>query len=87
MITLKNGKALATVLITALLVGCGASPRENFYTLPIDRTSIHPFDGSSTVARIVVGPITLPEMVDLVRRGPVLVLFATIVFGSMDGLA
>ena len=64
----------ASILIAALLLGCGASPRENFYMLPTDRTSTCPFDGASTPARIVVGPITLPEIVDrpqfVVRVGP-----------------
>ena len=66
---------LATsVLIAALFVGCVTSPRETFYTLPSDRTSIRPFNGSSIANRIVVGPITLPELIDrpqfVVRVGP-----------------
>jgi hypothetical protein len=64
----------ASILIAALLLGCGASPRENFYTIPTDRTSIRPFNGSSTADRTVIGPITLPGLVDrrqfVVRVGP-----------------
>lgn len=59
----------ATHLITALIcaagAGCASAPKENFYILsgsaPIERTQIV---ASMPTIRIVVGPVTIPEIVD-----------------------
>jgi uncharacterized protein len=62
-----------TALMAGLFVaGCGGSPKASFYTLSPD-ASLQPLAGSSSL-RLVVGPVTVPELVDrpqiVTRRAP-----------------
>ena len=59
------------VVLTAILVGCGSSPKANFYTLSSDTA---PAIGDSRTAQIIaISPIAVPEMLDrpqfVVRTG------------------
>lgn len=66
MMTLSNYlRSAGAVLWVGLLVGCGSTPQTHFYTLQAPL----PADAGSSLAAatqpgIVLGPVTLPEMVD-----------------------
>ena len=52
-------------MLMIMLIGCNTSPKEYFYTLSPKRAVAKRSDVDSiTVSSIVVGPITLPEIVD-----------------------
>ena len=75
-----------SIVIAGLLLGCGASPWENFYTIPTDRTSIRPFNGSSTADRIVIGPITLPGLVDRLQFDTLPAIFSKLQNSAPSGV-
>ena len=56
---------IVTTLICAAMAGCASAPKENYYILsssaPIERAQIV---ASMPATRIVVGPVTIPEIVD-----------------------
>src|SRR5260370_4666931 len=53
---------LVTVLAVGTLGGCSSSPTASFYTLSSDTTLER--TGSAIPVSIVVGPVTVPELVD-----------------------
>jgi len=53
---------IAAVCLTAVLAGCGRSPRVTFYTLEPGAPVEAPAAGA--LPAITVGPVTLPELVD-----------------------
>ena len=58
----RSLNSLAVIcLAVALLAGCGSSPRVRFYTLNADAT---PEAAASAFAPVLIGPITLPALVD-----------------------
>jgi uncharacterized lipoprotein YmbA len=64
------------LVLSALLAaaGCGSSPKRNFYTLqPPPSASLRSLPGGPARPAIVVGPVTLPDVVDrsqlVVRTG------------------
>ncbi|HYH42603.1 MAG TPA: ABC-type transport auxiliary lipoprotein family protein, partial [Burkholderiales bacterium] len=51
-------------LLSALAAGCGTPPQERFFTLAADAASETRSTASGIGFTIVVGPVTVPEMVD-----------------------
>lgn len=55
----------ALSVVISLLVGCGSSPRETFYTLSAGASSETAAAAATKSApSVAVGPVTLPEVVD-----------------------
>lgn len=64
---------IVSLLIAAGLTGCGTSPPERFFTLASEPAPISAASTSPTAIAIVVGPVSVPELVDrpqfVVRSG------------------
>ena len=54
---------MLTVSLTAALAGCARSPRVTFYTLE-PGAQVEAAEAAGAVPSVVVGPVTLPELVD-----------------------
>src|SRR5215210_1039873 len=59
---MKYVSALLCVLIFA--TGCGTPPQERFFTLASDRPSPASFTSASAAFVVMVGPVTVPDVVD-----------------------
>lgn len=69
--TSHPGRRVPNLLFALLLAGCGATPKESFYTL----ASAPPMESAATTAITVhVGPVAIPDEVDrtpmVIRKGP-----------------
>ena len=53
----------SAVCLVAITAGCGTSPQAQFFTLTSD-TPLQPASADAPALSIVVGPITVPEIVD-----------------------